>query len=235
MQLGDAAEISLSVDDVEDAARYFEQLGFRRTKAMETPYPSAAFTDSDLVLSLHEVAFPSPTLTYFGAPLDALAAAFAEQGLSASELWRKGGQPAALELFSPGGLRLVLMRRASLSRRTEPPAPSRCGRFAELALPTRDRAASAAFWTRFGFQSLRTRERPYPWGTYTDDTLALGLHETTDFDAPALIFFAEDSTERIAALKQKGLLLTREAEGRHAALSAPGGLLLFLFQGAVPA
>lgn len=235
MKLGNAAEVSLSVGDAEAGARYFERLGFERTSPIDLPYACAAVTDGVLTVGLHEAPFPSPSLIYYGAPLAELQSAFATIGIEAPVLRRAGGEATIRRLVTPCGLRLVLARRPAPERTPAANAASRCGVLAELTLPTADRDASAAFWASFGFVPQIAYEQPYPWGALSDDIFRLGLHETTDFNAPALTFFAEDAPARIGALRRDGFTISRAADGdRHAVLEAPGGLLLFLFKSTPP-
>jgi hypothetical protein len=106
---------------------------------------------------------------------------------------------------------------------------SKCGIFGEFSIPVKDRAASAAFWQKLGFQKMFESDAPYPWGIYSDGVTVLGIHQTTEFKETALSFFSKDSKDRIAALKDEGFLFLVDLDPMNSVLKSPDGQMIFVF------
>jgi predicted lactoylglutathione lyase len=242
MKLGTFAELSLSVKDVVAAQKYYESLGFKSAKAATAEYPTAAVTDGSVVLALHQVEFKSPTITYFGSNVAECLRALQENNIDAKVLKRENGKAAEVEFTDMNGQRFVLKAQAPMQRdgvsfeMMTPAGPtgkdkhfSKCGMFGEFSIAVKDRAASAAFWQKLGFQNMHESDAPYPWGIYSDGVTVLGIHQTTEFKDVALSFFAKDSKERIAALKKEGFQFLVDLDPTNAVLKSPDGQMIFVF------
>ena len=242
MKLGKFLELGLSVADLAEAKTFYERLGFLPAKTIGTEHPSAAYTDGNIVLTLHQREFPSPGLFYFAADLAPWRAKLTAAGIAFEEGTSADGRYAELSFRDPEGFCVFLTTRKSLKREDvafEPLDPARVpderrhfsalGMFGELALATRDRLARAEFWKGLGFEARHESESPYPWGIYSDGMAVLGFHQTPEFEGAKLTFFSKDSARRIEDLKARGILFTQEMEGGNALLTAPDGTAFFLF------
>lgn len=242
MKLGNFAEFSLSVKDIKAAQKFYESLDFKTTKAAPADHPTAAVTDGSVVLALHQVEFKSPTITYFGSVVAECLRALEKNNIDAKVLKREGGEAAEIEFADINGQRVVLKTQAPVQREgvsfemMTPEGPtgkerhySKCGIFGEFSIPVRDRAASAAFWQKLGFQKMFESDAPYPWGIYSDGVTVLGIHQTTEFKETALSFFSKDSKERIAALKKEGFQFLVDLDPTNSVLKSPDGQMIFVF------
>jgi predicted lactoylglutathione lyase len=242
MKLGTFAEFSLSVKEIKAAQKFYESLGFKSTKAALAEYPSAAMTDGSVVLALHQVEFKSPTITYFGSNVAECQRVLQENGIDAKVLKRESGKAAEVEFADINGQRVVLKTQAPEQRQgvsfemMTPAGPkgkekhySKCGIFGEFSIPGKDRAASAAFWQKLGFQKMFESDAPYPWGIYSDGVTVLGIHQTTEFKETALSFFSKDSKDRIGALKKEGFQFLVDLDPTNSVLKSPDGQMIFVF------
>ncbi len=229
MKLGDYVEIVTAVDDVADALAFYERLGFRQAGA-------GVVTDGSINIRLRDRAHSGepaePLLSYAGGDLADV------EGLDGVERVDDSAS-----LTDPNGQRIVVSQ-----RRSDVPMPvgdplnrtpiSSLGKFGEFSIPCRDRDAAIRFWEKLGFENLYAPGEPYPFAILSDGLIVLGLHQTTDFSAPTITYFAGDMADRIARLKQASLALIDmppEVDGQivNATFSGPGGQPFFLFQGEV--
>jgi predicted lactoylglutathione lyase len=242
MKLGAFVEFSLSVKDVAAAQKFYGNLGFKSTKAAPADYPTAAVTDGSVVLALHQVEFKSPTITYFGSAVAECLSTLQENNIDAKVLKRESGKAAEVEFADINGQRVVLKTQAPAQREgvsfemMTPAGPkgkerhySKCGIFGEFSIPVKDRAASAAFWQKLGFQKMFESDAPYPWGIYSDSVTVLGIHQTTEFKETALSFFSKDSKDRIASLKKEGFQFLVDLDPTNSVLKSPNGQMIFVF------
>lgn len=242
VKLGQFVEFSLSVKDVKAAQKFYESLGFKNTKAAPADFPIAAVTDGSVVLALHQADFQSPMITYFGSAVAECLRMLQENNVGAKVLKREGGKAAEVEFADINGQRVVLTAQAPVQREgvsfemMTPAGPtgkekhySKCGIFGEFSIPVKDRAASAAFWQKLGFQKMHESDAPYPWGIYSDGVTVLGIHQTTEFKETALSFFSKDSKDRIAALKKEGFQFLVDLDPTNSVLKSPDGQMIFVF------
>ncbi len=242
MKLGNFAEFSLSVKDVKAAQKFYESLDFKTTKAVSADYPTAAVTDGSVVLALHQAEFNSPAITYFGSAVAECLRVLEKNSIAAKVLKREGGKATEIEFADINGQRVVLKAQAPQQREgvsfemMTPEGPkgkekhySKCGIFGEFSIPVKDRAASAAFWQKLGFQKMHESDAPYPWGIYSDGVTVLGIHQTTEFKESALSFFSKDSRDRIAALKKEGFQFLVDLDPTNSVLKSPDGQMIFVF------
>lgn len=242
VKLGQFVEFDLAVNDVKAAQKYYESLGFKNTKAAPADHPTATVTDGSVVLALHQADFKSPTITYFGSAVAECLRALRENGVEATILKRENSKATEVEFMDINGQRVVLKAQAPVQREgvsfelMTPAGPtgtekhfSKCGMFGEFAIAVKDRAASAAFWQRLGFQKMFESDAPYPWGIYSDGVTVLGIHQTTEFKETALSFFSKDSKNHIAALKKEGFQFLVDLDPTNSVLKTPDGQMIFVF------
>lgn len=242
VKLGSFVEFDLAVTEVQAAQAFYEKLGFKAVAAAKADHPVAAVTDGNVVLTLHQAEFVSPTITYYGADLAAGMSLLQENGAAATILKKKNGAVTEVEFTGPGGQRVVLKSEAPVARpgvgfeMMTPAGPagkgkhySKIGVFGEFSMAVKERAAAAAFWQKLGFQKMHESDIPYPWGIYSDSVTVLGLHQTTEFRETALSFFSKDSQDRILKLKGEGFTFVIEMDPTNAVMQSPDGQMIFVF------
>lgn len=87
------------------------------------------------------------------------------------------------------------------------------GRFLEISVHAPDLLESLAFYEGLGFQQIAVNEvRAWPYGVVTDGRLFIGLHQRP-IESPTLTFVQADLAQHAAALRDKGIVFTREHLG----------------------
>lgn len=104
-----------------------------------------------------------------------------------------------------------------------------CGIFGELAINTSDMDEEISFWENIGFRVGERNEAPYPWAIVSDGLFIIGLHETEEFDKPALTYFAPDMADRLKTLEESGVAYKELDGGNSGAIETPEGQQFFLF------
>lgn len=242
VKLGSCVEFDLAVKDVQVTQAFYESLGFKAVAAAKADHPVAAVTDGNVVLTLHQAKFASPTITYYGANLAAGMSLLQENGVAATISKKKNGAATEVEFTGPNGQRVVLKSEAPVPRpgvgfemmtSAGPTGKekhySRIGIFGEFSIAVKERAAAAAFWQKLGYQKMHESDIPYPWGIYSDGVTVLGLHQTTEFKETALSFFSRDSNDRIVKLKEEGFTFVLEMDPTNAVIQSPDGQMIFVF------
>lgn len=114
------------------------------------------------------------------------------------------------------------------------------GQFLELALPTRDIAASVQFYERLGFMQRLTGDAwPHPYGVLGDGRIHLGLHQrdeaaaaTAPLEGPTPCFVHPELGRYAARLRDAGLepdsMQLGEESLHHLWLRDPGGHALLM-------
>jgi hypothetical protein len=71
---------------------------------------------------------------------------------------------------------------------------------------------------------------PYPWAIVTDGLMLIGLHQTKDFNYPAITYFGLNTEKRVQLLKSQGLNSFTEMTGKNnVVLKTWEGQHFFLF------
>jgi catechol 2,3-dioxygenase-like lactoylglutathione lyase family enzyme len=119
------------------------------------------------------------------------------------------------------------------------------GRFLELAIATRDIAASVQFYERLGFAQLQTNDAwPHRYGVLSDGRMHIGLHEWA-MPSPSVCFVLPELVQArarlVSAHVQPELTRLGEEQLHELRLRDPGGQAITLLEartyspGAVPA
>jgi catechol 2,3-dioxygenase-like lactoylglutathione lyase family enzyme len=108
------------------------------------------------------------------------------------------------------------------------------GRFLELAISTRDIAASVQFYERLGFAQLLTSDAwPHRYGVLSDGRLHIGLHECP-MPSPALCFVLPELVQArarlVAAAMEPELARLGEDQLHQLRLRDPGGHAITLLE-----
>jgi len=235
MKLGKFVEISVAVPDLAKSLPFYERLGFEKSDQSLEPWPWAVLNDGIVTLNLSQ-STPGPlVLNYIAGDMRDRLNALSEAGIEATSLERGRESDLIGILESPSGIGISFLEYPA--RRIPRPSglsTSKCGQFGELAVPVRDLASSMVFWTKAGFLPVRGSNLPYPWAVITDGLITVGLYETTDFDRPALVYYSDNTPERVEMLTYDGFEIGGEipspggATGRTIFEPPDGQLLVFL-------
>jgi hypothetical protein len=235
--LGRFLEISLHTPAIRESLEFYESLGFVQAKVGEIwPHPYAVVTDGRLFLGLHGASIHSPALTFVLPQLAHGIEQLRQRGIEFEEE-RLGDDAFNQAMFrEPGGQAVnVLEARTFSPPQLDVPVRTTCGYFTEFGLPSRDVAASCAFWEPLGFVALDERSDPFPRTQLTSDHLDLGLYRTRALRQPVLTFEDRDMRERLARLRERGHKVSDEMpdsldESSNGVLIAPEGTRLLLLQ-----
>ncbi len=232
-----AFQLSVSVRDVGIALAFYRLLGFRVVSEGTQPFRWAHVTDEQVLISLAEDGSGVTALTYFVADVETRTLLLTRAGYDVQ--LRNDGFLHAL-VRDPNGVAVWLIGTdpAHVYRPTGLPV-SRCGRFGEFSLEADDLAATIAFWETLGFVVTYQHEIA-PWVTMKDALTTIGIYQRGicphPFRNPSVAYFEPDMADRIAVLKQSGLVFVEEMLApddtvREAIAEAPDGPLFFLFSG----
>ncbi|HMC98497.1 MAG TPA: hypothetical protein VKH37_00035, partial [Ferruginibacter sp.] len=114
----------------------------------------------------------------------------------------------------PTGITLLTMNPIDFAFEEKYPN-KQCGAFGEFCHPVADLDKSIAYWKKLGFNVKTKMTSPYPWAIVTDGKMLIGLHQTKDFDYPAITYFGLNTEKRVQALKEKGLKNFNEKMGKN--------------------
>ncbi len=235
--LGRFLEISLHAPEIRESLEFYERLGFVQAPVGETwPYPYAVVTDGRLFLGLHGAVIRSPALTFVLPELTRGIDALRQRGVGFDQE-RVGNDVFNQATFTdPAGHCVNLLEARTFSPPyTASMSASTCGYFVEYGMPVKDAAASAAFWEPLGFVAMEEALLPFARTPLTSDLLNLGLYRTRAFRQPLLTFEDPDMPERLARLREKGVVLSDDMpdsldDRENAVLIAPEGTRLLLLR-----
>ena len=255
MKLGKRVQIVIGVPNLSDSAEFFTKLGFQQIDEGSEPYPWAQFSDGQNLILINQDGMVYRGLIYFNPALSDEKAKIEEAGVN--YFWTQDtedGIPHSAMFIDPTGIdgdggerniavNIVNQDPSDLFRPSGKPR-TKLGKFGEFAIPIEDFEASKAFWSKLGFTPVYESAEPYSWGIMMDGMIVMGLHASKgyeseghyDFGSPAMTYFSTNSAERIAHLKELGIEMEFELKSpdgtiAHAGVKAPGGQLLFIFNG----
>jgi catechol 2,3-dioxygenase-like lactoylglutathione lyase family enzyme len=232
VKLGESVEIAISCKDVGKSREFYQKLGFTE---LVGPQKGTVLADGQIRLSLHEMNFPTPVLIYFSPDPAERVKALKEQGIGFVNIEEREGRILEAGFSDPNSQEILLVR-LERDELLVPKTQGKSGFFGELSIPTSDLKASRAFWEKLGFTYFAGDESnvTHPWVVMRDGLMDIGIHQTRNFVAPALTYFARDMVERIEGLKKEGIQFLSEqkdSKGRttYGVARAPDGQQFFLF------
>ncbi|MBV9987892.1 MAG: VOC family protein [Chitinophagaceae bacterium] len=226
---GHVSAITITTPDLERSFAFYRQLGFTELMRMDMPFAFIQITDGALLIMLRKDPVPYIALTYYVLDLTKRVTELEAAGIAFVETPKPGAFVRKYVLRSPDGMNISFVDNG-MGGFTQPEGKSMltmapqdysnpekytnkvCGMFGEFACPVKDLDVSIAFWEKLGFQVLSKMASPYPWAILSDGIAVVGLHQTEQFSAPRITFFAMDMKEKIAALKAGGLEELKETE-----------------------
>ncbi len=219
-QLGNAAQITIGTSDLEASLPFYAKLGFEVVKRDTKPNPWAQVSDGSVLILLNQDNMSYMGLTYFSADMPQKVEALKAKGVNFVQEIKNGDTLFQAILETPDKFYVSLINHdaTDMYQPTEPtladipesdwekaPSPNaKIGIFGELCHDVTDVDKSIAFWEILGFK-VKKYPGPYPWAIAMDGHHIVGLHQTKDFDYPALTYFAKDMGERLKALKADGV------------------------------
>ena len=245
-KLANITAITMTSPDLARSLNYYQKLGFREVMRFDFPFPWIQITDGALLMMLRLGKDPYLALTYYVVDIDKIVSGLEDDSVVFSE------KPAPTDIVkryliqSPDGLTVSLVN--IIEGFTQPEGPTMlnmpqqemfnpekyvnkvCGMFGELAHPVKDLEASIEWWKKLGFVALSKSTMPYPWAILSDGLAVVGVHQTTNFDYPAITFFAADMKDKIEKLKSAGLEGYPETAGGNLTLITPEKQHINLFK-----
>ena len=215
------------------------------------PFPWIQVSDGVLLIMLRKDEKPYLALTYYVNDLDSVIEELSAKGITFSVLPGKKDplkravteSPDGMKISfiatpggftQPGGKTMAQMKPEDLANPAKYPNKA-IGMFGELAQPVKDLKASLIFWQALGYDQVSEYGAPYPWAIATDGRMVVGLHQSVEFDTPAVTYFASDMSQKVEALRKKGIEGFEEAMAGHTHLKTPEQQTIFLYSMGVPA
>ncbi len=244
--LGNITAITIASPDLEKSLQYYQQLGFAEVMRFDFPFPWIQVSDGALLIMLRKDDTPYLALTYYVSDPQPVVNDLEKKGIVFTRKPSAGEMVKRYVFQSPDGLTISLVGITDGFK--QPPGPTMlgmqpqdyknpaayvnkvCGMFGELAHPVKNLDESIAFWKQLGFVTLSTFTTPYNWAIISDGLAVVGLHQTTDFNFPAITFFASDMKDKINRLKEAGLENFKErGSASNIILTTPEQQHIFLF------
>ncbi len=244
--LGEITALTITTPDLDKSLAYYGHLGFSLIHRADWPFPWIQVSDGVLLIMLRKDPKPYLALTYYVEDIARIMSKVEQNGVEISQKPKKTDMVKRCLIKSPDGLNISLVN--ITEGFAQPPGPGMlrmnpedyfkpekyvnkaCGLFGELAHPVSDLDASVAFWQKLGFNVVSKFTAPYPWAIVSDGLAVVGLHQSGQFDFPAITYFAADMGTKIAALKKAGLKNVKEQNPSNAVLTTPEKQHIFLYQ-----
>ena len=240
--------ITITTPDLDRSFAFYAKLGFSELMRMDDPFAFVQISDGALLIMLRKDPVPYIALTYYVRDLESHTSNLESAGFVFSEKPKPGAFVRKYVMRSPDGLNISFVdngmggfiQPTGKTMLTTDPGdymnPSKyanvvCGMFGEFAHPVTDLDASIAYWERLGFSTLSKMSSPYPWAILSDGLAVVGLHQTTNFSAPTITFFAVDMKDRIDKLRESGMEQLQDNKGASSVtLVTPEGQRVNLFK-----
>ncbi len=230
-RLGDVACVYVTTTDLDSSAAVYEKLGFPTIASNTFPVPWKQVSDGSLLIMMRKDATAFIGLTYYANDIDKTIAALEAGGIVFSQKPKEGDPIKRYYIKTPDGFTIVISN--NLGGFSQPKGPTmltmkmadfsspekypnkQCGAFGEFCHPVADLNTSIEYWKKLGFIVKSQMTSPYPYAILTDGLMLIGLHQTKDFDYPAVTYFGLNAEKRIQQLKEKGLNGFTEIMGRN--------------------
>lgn len=208
-------EISVHTPEILESIAFYEALGFQQAATNETwSYPYAVVTDGRLFVGLHQhpsMQGKAPALCFVQADLARHAAELRKLGIVFDREHLGSDSFNELSFRDPNGQHIRLLEARTFSPPDIDSAySSSCGYFAEYGMPVKEFDATRSFWELLGFIAMDETTQPFNRVALTSDRLNVGLHRSRAIRQPLLVFEDVDMRERLAHLKEQGIVLSDE-------------------------
>ena len=205
MKLGKFVELSVAVPDLAKSVPFYERLGFEKIEQNWEPWPWSILTDGGITVNLSQATPGGLVLNYIASDMPERVGQIESLGVPITRVQNNQIPELIAGMTTPSGIGVSFL--AYPARRIPRPSGTsvcKAGVFGELACPVPNLVNSLALWTKLGFRRLRGSSLPHPWAIISDDLVTIGLHETRDLDRPALIYYSDNTPERVEQLEFEG-------------------------------
>ena len=245
-KLGDVACVYVTTNDLDSSVAVYEKLGFPKINSNTYPVPWAQVSDGSLLIMMRKDATPYIGLTYYVSDVDKVAADLEKAGITFVQKPKDSDPIKRYYIKTPDGFNIMLVN--NLGGFSQPNGPTmltmkpadfnvvdkypnkQCGAFGEFCHPVADLDKSIEYWKMLGFTVKSKMASPYPWAIVTDGLMLIGLHQTKDFNYPAVTYFGLNTEKRVQLLKSQGLNSFTEMTGKNnVVLKTWEGQHFFLF------
>ena len=220
-KLGDVASVYITTTDLDSSVACYEKLGFNKIGSNTFPFPWAQVSDGSLLIMMRKDAVPYIGLTYYVNDIDKTVAQLEKDSIVFAQKPRAGDPIKRYLIKSPDGFNIALvsnignfqqpkgitmlnMKPADYASAEKYPN-QQCGVFGEFCHPVMDIAVSVAFWKKLGFTEKGGMKGSEAYSIVSDGLMIIGLHQTKEFNYPAITYFGINAAKRIQQLKDKGL------------------------------
>jgi hypothetical protein len=245
-KLGDVACVYITTPNLDSSAAVYEKLGFPKILSNVIPVPWAQVSDGSLLIMMRKDPTPYIGLTYYVTDIDNTVTQLEKEGIVFSQKPKETDPIKRYYIKTPDGFNIMLAN--NLGGFTQPQGTTllnmkpgdyqsadkypnkQCGAFGEFCHPVTDLNTSIAFWKKLGFEVKSQMAVPYPLAILTDGKMIIGLHQTKNFNYPAITYFGLNTDKRVQQLKEKGVPNFAEFMGKNnVVLNTWEGQHLFLF------
>jgi len=245
-KLGDVACVYVTTADLDSSSAVYKKLGFSSVASNSFPVPWTQVSDGSLLIMMRKDVTPYIGLTYYVNDLDKVVGQLEKDGIVFDQKPNPGDAIRRYYFKTPDGFNIMLAN--NLGSFAQPKGPTmltmsqadymsaekypnkQCGAFGEFCHPVADLSKSIAYWEKLGFTLKSKMTQPYPWAIVSDGLMLIGLHQTKDFNFPAITYFGINTDKRVEQLKQQGLHSFTEMMGKNnVILKTWEGQHLFLF------
>ena len=220
-KLGDVASVFITTADLDSSVACYEKLGFTKIGSNTFPFPWAQVSDGSLLIMIKKDAVPYIGLTYYVNDIDEKVAQLEKDSIVFAQKPKAGDPIKRYFIKSPDGFNIALvsnignfqqptgitmlnMKPADYTSADKYPN-QQCGVFGEFCHPVKDLNVSVAFWKKLGFTEKGGMKGSEAYSIVSDGLMIIGLHQTKEFNYPAITYFGINAAKRIQQLKDKGL------------------------------
>ena len=243
--LGEISALTIATPDLEVSLGFYKKLGFKELHRADMPFPWIQISDGVLLIMLRKDPKPYIALTYYVKDIEGVVKKLEQLGIQFITSPKKTDMVKRYLFQSPDGLNISLV--GMIPGFTKPVGPSMlqmehqdyykpnkyvnktCGMFGELAHPVIDLDKSIAFWEMLGLNCISKFDAPYPWAIVTDGLSIVGLHHTSNFNYPAITYFAVDMKAKINNLLKQGTFDNQQQNEGNIILTTPEQQHFFLY------
>lgn len=230
--IGRFLEFSIRTEDILESLHFYRTLGFSELEIGDVwPHKYAVMSDGVLSIGLHDRDFEAPAITFVQPELAKHARSMTDHGFNFRLMQLDEGAFNEIHLSDRDGHAIMMLEARTYYGEDEDDNDSLCGNWFELTLPVREAIRSAHFWAPIAPVVMNVREEPTMHMRFDAGGMALGLSESIALQGPSLCFKCPDR-DRIYAICERHDILHEKFpgyEGAFAALKAPEGTCLYLF------
>jgi predicted lactoylglutathione lyase len=244
MKLGIAVQIVRGVIDLDESKSFYEKMGYYKLNESSKPNNWALFTDGRINLLLDEGRMKYTGLIYFNPNFQESITKMEDVGVQFfSKNPKSEFVPESAIFLDPDDFGVNILN-ADFDLKLKPDifgnSKVKFGKFGELSNSITDLEPTIKFWTKLGYKMSLKESKPYPWAILNDGLMVLGFHQNDwgpDSDEPALTYFDPKMEEIIPKLQEDGVMVKKvqdlTLESGNGAVTAPDGLKILLFKGAI--